>query len=93
MTDEQLTELDVPACCFEQATATIDAIREHNDTGGQYDIEEIVGHVTDDPLYFVMEGGSDGTSGHAKYRAEYGPIHKSLIDLAAMVAGSKGMDY
>ncbi len=51
------------------------------------DADRIIAEVMEDPHYFVMEGGSDGTFSHIRFHNEYGHLMPEISDFAVKCGG------
>jgi hypothetical protein len=55
--------------------------------------EELRKTIREDPLFFVYEGGSDGTFGHAIFLEDYGEWLPGASEYAAEVCRQQGIDW
>lgn len=49
--------------------------------------------IRNDPLFFVYQGGSDGTFGHAQFIEDYGDWLPGASDYAAEVCRDQNIDW
>lgn len=55
--------------------------------------EDLRKKIRDDPLYFVYQGGSDGTLGNVEFHEEYGVWLPGATDYAVEVCRFQGIDW
>lgn len=51
------------------------------------DPKELIAEIDRNPDYFLMEGGSDGTFGHAEFCSLYGRFKPEIIKFAVACGG------
>ena len=89
MRERQFLSLGIPPQHHALAQKVVEEVRAYNskqvDPDDCYDVSELLKEVVESPDYFYMEGGSDGTAGHAHYRGVYGGF-PSLSALGAALS-------
>lgn len=53
----------------------------------KWDADVLIKEVKEDPDWFLMEGGSDGTLPHANWHADYGELCPEITNLAKAFGG------
>lgn len=48
----------------------------------------LIQEIKENPDYFVMEGGTDGSFGHAEFLDEFGDLMPEIIDFAVECCGT-----